>query len=209
MHNGIDDATIASILANAKESPEVRVQGEPVRLVWSGRLQIEKRPLEFIRAFALANVNATADIYGKGYLFKKAARLIKELGLEGKVRLRGSVPYTKMLRIFADADALVQTSVGFETQGMTVYEAAATGTPSILCDTNIAGEFAPGSHWVVKDASIEALADSILQAVSDIEAGDRRGDNLVNEDHLLQSGATAIMLNYYRSVIEHSEAPKY
>ena len=114
-----------------------------------------------------------------------------------------------MLRIFADSDALVQTSVGFETQGMTVYEAAATGTPSILCDSNIAGEFTPGSQWVVKDASVEALAHSIRQAVKDIEAGDRRGEALVNEDHLLQSGATEIMLNYYRSVIEHHEAPKY
>jgi glycosyltransferase involved in cell wall biosynthesis len=209
MHNGIDDDTIHSILTNAKEHPTVRVPGQPVRLVWSGRLQNEKRPLEFIRAFALANSNAVADIYGKGYLFKKAERLIRELGLEDKVRLRGSVPYAKMLRIFADSDALVQTSVGFETQGMTVYEAAATGTPSILCDSNIAGEFTPGSQWVVKDASVEALAHSIRKAVSDIEAGDRRGDALVNEDHLLQSGATEIMLNYYRSVIEHHEAPKY
>jgi hypothetical protein len=32
---------------------------------------------------------------------------------------------------------------------------------------------------------------------------------LVDEDHLLQSGATAKMLRYYQSVIDHHNAPKY
>ena len=209
MHNGIDDDTISQILATAAEQPTVRERTSPVQLVWSGRFQLEKRPLEFIRAFAMANPDAVVDMYGKGYLFKKAQRLIKELGVEHKVRLRGSVPYTTMLRIFADSDALVQTSVGFETQGMTVYEAAATGTPSILCDHNIAGEFAPGSHWIVADESVEALAASITEAVNDIKNGDRRAEGLANEDHLLQSGATARMLRYYQSVIDHYNAPKY
>jgi glycosyltransferase involved in cell wall biosynthesis len=149
------------------------------------------------------------DIYGKGYLGNKAQRLIDELGLKDKVRLRGAAPYSKILRVYADADVLAQTSVGFETQGMTVYEAAAVGTPSILCDHNIAGEFAPGVHWVVADESVGALATTLKAAVSDIEAGDSRHKNLSNEDHLLQSDATAKMLKYYRSLVEHNNAPKY
>ena len=40
----------------------------------------------------------------------------------------------QMLAELRRADALVQTSQGFETQGMTVYEAAALGTPSLLSD---------------------------------------------------------------------------
>jgi glycosyltransferase involved in cell wall biosynthesis len=209
MHNGIDDDTIHTILEQAAAKPTKRAADSPVRIIWSGRIQAEKRPLEFIQAFALANPDATADIYGKGYQFKKAAKLIKELGLEHKVHLRGSVPYTTMLRRFAEADVLAQTSVGFETQGMTVYEAAAVGTPSILCDHNIAGEFATGVHWVVADESVAALAATLKAAVSDIEAGDARHKNLGNEDHLLQSDATAKMLKYYRSVVDHSNAPKY
>jgi hypothetical protein len=61
----------------------------------------------------------------------------------------------------------------------------------------------------VKDESVEALAAAITQAVADIKNGDRRADRLVDEDHLLQSGATAKMLRYYQSVIEHHNAPKY
>ena len=209
MHNGIDDDTIHHILEQAAAKPTKRDPKAPVRIIWSGRIQTEKRPLEFIQAFALANPDATAELYGKGYQFKKAAKLIKELGLEHKVFLRGSVPYTTMLRRFAEADVLAQTSVGFETQGMTVYEAAAVGTPSILCDHNIAGEFASDVHWTVRDESVEALAESISKAVADIKAGDNRGERLKNEDHLLQTGATAKMLKYYASVIEAHKAKSY
>lgn len=209
MHNGIDDDIIGQILEEAKSADQATSTKRPVKLVWSGRLQLEKRPLEFIRAFAQANPDASVDVYGKGYLFKKAQRLVKELGMEHKIHLKGSVSYRRMLGIFAEADALVQTSVGFETQGMTVYEAAAVGTPSILCDHNIAGEFAEGAHWLVPNESVDSLAETITKAVAEIKAGDRRGEQLVNEDHLLQSGATNIMLGYYKSVIEHHNAPKY
>jgi glycosyltransferase involved in cell wall biosynthesis len=213
MHNGVDDDIVQAILKAAQDArgaqPDKRAPGERVKIVWAGRLQPEKRPLEFIEAIAESGIDADVDIYGKGYLGNKAQRLIDELGLKDKVRLRGAAPYSKILRVYADADVLAQTSVGFETQGMTVYEAAAVGTPSILCDHNIAGEFAQGVHWVVADESVSALAATLKAAVSDIAAGDARHKNLSNEDHLLQSDATAKMLTYYRSVVDHSNAPKY
>ncbi len=212
VHTGVDDDIVQSILQSAQEARRHhtgKADARRVKIVWAGRLQPEKRPLEFIRAIHEADIDADVDIYGKGYLGNKAQRLINELGLEGKVHLRGPVQYSKILRVYADADVLAQTSVGFETQGMTVYEAAAVGTPSILCDHNIAAEFAKGAHWVVADDSVEALAKALRTAVSDIAAGDKRHERLAKEDHLLQSGATAIMLKYYRLVLEHSQAPKY
>ena len=213
VHTGVDDDVVKSILASAQadaaQSAVDRKSGKAVKLVWAGRMQPEKRPLEFIRAVKLSGINAEVNVYGKGYLLNKAQRLVSELGLEGQVKFHGAVPYAKILRVYADADALAQTSVGFETQGMTVYEAAAVGTPSILCDTNIAAEFAEGTHWVVNDDSVEALAATLKQAVADIEAGDQRGTRLFDEDHLLQSGATKRMINFYESVLQRSNAPKY
>jgi glycosyltransferase involved in cell wall biosynthesis len=106
-----------------------------------------------------------------------------------------------MLTHFAKADALVQTSVGFETQGMTVFEAAAVGTPSILCDVNIAEEFEPGSHWVVRDSTIQALAETLQTAVEDIRSGDQRGDSLIGNELLLQSGLTKRVVAIYEELI--------
>ena len=158
--------------------------------------------MEFIEALKLAKLdNVVVDVYGRGPLWKKAEDAIKSFGLEEQVILHGRAAHARMLQHFAKADALVQTSVGFETQGMTVYEAAAVGTPSILCDANIAEEFEPGAHWVVADDSIQALADSLVQAISDIRAGDRRGDSLVGDELLLQSGLTKRAVAIYEELI--------
>jgi len=213
MHNGVDDDIVKSILKAAQDARgsqhTKRQPGDRVKIVWAGRLQPEKRPLELIQAVHESGVDADVRIYGKGFLTKKARRLIEELGLGDRVRLMGAVPYAKILRVYAEADVLAQTSVGFETQGMTVYEAAVVGTPSILCDHNIAAEFAPGSNWVVADDSVSSLAATLSQAVADIAAGDDRHTRLADEDHLLQSDATAKMIKFYEAVIERSHAPKY
>jgi glycosyltransferase involved in cell wall biosynthesis len=82
-----------------------------------------------------------------------------------------------------------------------VFEAAAVGTPSILCDSNIAEEFDAESHWVVKDDSIEALAKSLVQAVEDIRSGDDRGNSLVGDELLLQSGLTKRAVAIYEELI--------
>ena len=200
MHNGVDDERIASTLASIKDEPHHT--DKKVHLVWAGRFQHEKRLLEFIEAVKLAKLkNVVVDVYGRGPLWKKAEELISDYELEHQVLLHGRAAHARMLAHFAKADALVQTSVGFETQGMTVFEAAAVGTPSILCDANIAEEFEPGSHWVVKNDSVKALAASLVQAVSDIRAGDRRGDLLVGNELLLQSGLTKRAVAIYDELI--------
>ena len=200
MHNGVDDERIEATLASIKDEPHHT--DKKVHLVWAGRFQHEKRLLEFIEAVKLAELDHVAvDVYGKGPLWKKTEELIKEYGLEHKVVLHGRAPHSAMLKHFAKADALVQTSVGFETQGMTVFEAAAVGTPSILCDHNIAEEFEAGAHWVVRDDSVEALAEALIAAVNDIRSGDKRGERLVGDELLLQSGLTKRAVVIYEKLL--------
>lgn len=200
MHNGVDDERIESTLASIKDEPHH--SDKKVRLVWAGRFQHEKRLLEFIEALNIAKLeNVVVDVYGRGPLWKKAEELIKNYGLEHQVLLHGRAAHARMLQHFAKADALVQTSVGFETQGMTVFEAAAVGTPSILCDSNIAEEFDANSHWVVEDDSIEALANSLVKAVKDIREGDVRGSSLVGNELLLQSELTKRAVAIYEELI--------
>jgi glycosyltransferase involved in cell wall biosynthesis len=106
-----------------------------------------------------------------------------------------------MLTHFAKADALVQTSVGFETQGMTVFEAAAVGTPSILCDKNIADEFEAGAHWVVRDSSVDELAQTLQTAVTELRSGDKRGERLIGNEALLQSSLTKKAVAIYEELL--------
>jgi 1,2-diacylglycerol 3-alpha-glucosyltransferase len=200
MHNGVDDERIESTLASIKDEPHHN--DKKIHLVWAGRFQHEKRLLEFIEAVHLAKLeNVVVDVYGRGPLWKKAIALVNTHGMQQQVLLHGRAAHARMLTHFAKADALVQTSVGFETQGMTVFEAAAVGTPSILCDTNIADEFEPGAHWVVQDSSVEALAKTLQTAVTELRNGDKRGEKLIGNEALLQSSLTKNAVAIYSELL--------
>lgn len=205
MHNGVDDERVASTLAVKENSEDVN---RILHLIWAGRFQHEKRLLEFIEALNLAKLDrVVVDVYGRGPLGKKAHELVDSYGLKDQVVFHGRAAHARMLNYFAKADVHVQTSVGFETQGMTVFEAAAVGTPSILCDHNIADEFEENSHWVVTDDSPEALAAALKQAVAEIRAGDTRGDRLIGNATLLQSELTKRTLEIYSDLL--SKGGKY
>ena len=200
MHNGVDDERIESTLASIKDEPHHN--DKKIHLVWAGRFQREKRLIEFIEAVRLAKLeNVVVDVYGRGPLWNRTVSLVKSYELEHQVILHGRAAHARMLTHFAKADALVQTSVGFETQGMTVFEAAAVGTPSILCDTNIADEFEPGAHWVVQDSSVEALAKTLQTAVTELRNGDKRGEKLIGNEALLQSSLTKSAVAIYEELL--------
>lgn len=200
MHNGVDDERVDSTLASIKDAPTHSDQ--KIHLVWAGRFQREKRLIEFIEAVRLAKLeNVVVDVYGRGPLWNRTVSLVKSYELEHQVILHGRAAHARMLTHFAKADALVQTSVGFETQGMTVFEAAAVGTPSILCDKNIADEFEPGAHWVVEDSTVEALAKTLQTAVTELRNGDKRGEKLIGNEALLQSSLTRNAVAIYEELL--------
>lgn len=200
MHNGVDDERVDSTLASIKDAPTH--SDKKIHLVWAGRFQREKRLIEFIEAVRLAKLeHVVVDVYGRGPLWNRTVSLVKSYELEHQVILHGRAAHARMLTHFAKADALVQTSVGFETQGMTVFEAAAVGTPSILCDKNIADEFEPGAHWVVEDSSVEALAKTLQTAVTELRNGDKRGEKLIGNEALLQSSLTKNAVAIYEELL--------
>lgn len=200
MLNGVDDDSVAG-LKRQTESPN-----KPIRFIWAGRFLREKRLLQTIRAFKRANLDAELVIYGTGALETPAKSLVRTLRLGHKVTFHGRVDREEMLQAFADADVVLQTSIGFETQGMTVFEAAAFGTPALCCDRRVAGELKPGHWWVTGDESIEALAISMKEAFADVASGhNRRGDGEDNS-WLLQSKLTERMLEIYKEQIRLKSA---
>ena len=196
MLNGVDDDSVAHIKRTTQ------IPNKPIQFIWAGRFLREKRLLQTIRAFKKANLDAELVIYGTGPLEAPAKSLVRTLRLGHKISFFGRVDREKMLQAFANADVVLQTSIGFETQGMTVFEAAAFGTPALCCDHRVAGELKPGHWWVTEEDSIESLSDAMRQAHADILAGRaRRADN---EDNgwLLQSRLTERMVEIYKKQIE-------
>lgn len=201
MITGVDD----DLLKDVKRTTPV--PQKPVHFVWAGRMQPEKRLLQTIEAFAKAKTNATLGIYGFGPLEKAAKNLVLARGLIKRVKFRGKLPHKDILQVFADADVVMQTSIGFETQGLTVYEAAAVGTPTLLCDSKIAAELPGDSNWVDDSGSIEGLAKTIKLADKEVSDGKTKREKLADSKWLYQSEISKKTIQLYKDLIREKATP--
>jgi len=193
--NGIDDDALDAALASGASA---RAPGPP-RFVWIGRMSPEKRLLPFLEALAESGVTADVEVIGGGGELRAARRIVEKRRPAASVVFAGRMPYAEALRRIQAADAVVQTSIGFETQGMTVFEAASLGTPSVVSDPAVAGELG-GGHWDVEDGSVSALAATLRRAAADIVAGTAPAPDPTVRDRFRQSSRTAAMLEVYRRV---------
>ncbi|MCT1396361.1 glycosyltransferase [Microbacterium sp. p3-SID338] len=206
--NGIDDDVRAQTLAAA---PAERTPGRP-RFVWLGRMSPEKRLLPFLQAWVDAGIDAELEVIGGGGQRAAAERIVAG---RADVRFAGRLSYVQTLERIAAADALVQTSIGFETQGMTPFEAATLGTPSVVCDPDIAAEL-QGGLWAVPTTDqtargrtvearrIDALAATLRQAAADIADGTAPQPVPAVADAFRQSSRTAAMIEVYERVLPRS-----
>ncbi len=191
--NGIDDDVLDAAAAPGRRRP-----GRP-RLVWVGRMSPEKRLLPFLEAVAASGVDADVEVIGGGGQARAAARMVRRLRPAASVSFAGRLPYAETLRRLAAADAVVQTSVGFETQGMTVFEAASLGTPAVVADPDIAAELG-GGVWAPADGSVAELAVALRTAVAEIAAGTAPAPDPRVAELFRQSSRTAAMLAVYERV---------
>jgi len=211
--NGIDDDLLAQTLATRtvdETSSAARDASADVvfhahddvsrsrpRFVWLGRMSPEKRLLPFLEAVVESGVDADVEVIGGGGQLRAAERIAR--GHDG-IRFAGRLSYADTLARIAAADAVVQTSIGFETQGMTPFEAATLGTPTVVSDPDIAGELR-GGLWTVADASVTALAEALQRAASDILAGGAPAPDPDVAATFRQSSRTAAMIEIYERVL--------
>lgn len=193
--NGIDDELLAQTLA-ARDSNVAPGTRRP-RFVWLGRMSPEKRLLPFLQAVVESRVDAEIEVIGGGGQLRAAEKIAR--GHDG-IRFAGRLPYAETLARIAAADAVVQTSIGFETQGMTPFEAATLGTPTVVSDPDIAGELR-GGLWEVPDASVTALTETLQRAASDIVAGRAPTPDPDVAAAFRQSSRTAAMIEVYERVL--------
>ncbi len=230
--NGIDDDVLDAALAareaaastrlrtngSAEEDSSTRVltsadapRATRPRFVWLGRMSPEKRLLPFLQAVAQSGIDADVEVIGGGGQEKAARRLVEKLAPTAVISFAGRLPYAETLRRIALADAVVQTSIGFETQGMTVFEAASLGTPAVVSDPDIGAELGSG-FWAVgdgttPDASVGALATALRVAATEIANRMPHVADPAIAELFRQSSRTAAMVDVYRRAIASSPSP--
>jgi len=168
----------------------------------------EKRLLPFLESVVASGIDADVEIIGGGGQLKAAERNAAR-ATATKIHFLGRLPYADVLARIAAADAVVQTSIGFETQGMTPFEAATLGTPTVVSDPDIASEL-QGGLWAVPDAGTDeparvvALAETLRLAASDIRNGRAPAPDQGVVDAFLQSSRTAAMIAIYERALAAS-----
>jgi glycosyltransferase involved in cell wall biosynthesis len=126
---------VAEAFAKARRQ---RPRGPVTRFVSAGRLGPEKRVDVLLEAFdELGRDDAELLIIGSGGA-ERALRQRAERIRHGSVRFLGHFTEAAALaQELADADVFVLASHRFDTQGMVLAEAAATGTPILYCDERL------------------------------------------------------------------------
>lgn len=135
--NGIPDAKIATMPATQRNWDGQR----PLRILWGSRVSQEKRILPFLEALRLVSeagqTNWELGVYGGGNAFWQAKQYVQLHGLSRQVKFYGQVSHAEMLRQVPRYQLSATVSYGFDTQGMTLLEAAAGGLPVFFCDPDM------------------------------------------------------------------------
>ncbi|BAX92554.1 glycosyltransferase [Mycobacterium shigaense] len=201
--NGIDDDVIdRAITAEVVRSRD----GEPLRLIWCGRLSSEKRILAAIDAVSRVP-NCTLDICGEGVLAASVKTAIVSAGACERIRLRGRLDHEECLRAMRASDALLFTSYGFDTQGLVLLEAAAMSLPTIYCDPALGETVPEGGGILTADPSPAALAAAIETVAENREKLRRMTDIVTaHRDIPRQSRQTEKIVTIYASLLDRVPA---
>ncbi len=164
------------------ERRRTRRAGDPLELIWAGRLEPRKAlPLALEALARLAVVPVRLRIAGEGPLRAAYEQRAAALGLNAKVQFLGLVPRAQLLRdLFATSDAFLFTSLQ-DSFGSVVIEAMAAGLPVLGLDHQGFGAMIPEQAAIkipVTDpaATIQSLADGIRALATSPDLGQRMGE---------------------------------
>lgn len=160
LSNGVDSALMETEFAE-----RTMQEGAVLKLIWNSRVSREKRVMPFLEALAMLERPYLAYIYGDGNELGKAKRFARKHKL--KVKFFGRQPREKILKRMRDAHLGVMASYNFDTQGMTLLEAMATGLPVFFCDPAME-EVVPAGSFVLAGGP-DAL--SMAMALEDLWPG--------------------------------------
>lgn len=170
----------------------------PPRLGMVARLELHKDQPSLIRALALLQSQSiAADLWliGEGSQRPYLEALIVELQLQAQVQLLGS--RRDIPALLSQLDLFVFSARPDEGFGIALAEAMAAGVPIVATDVGACREVLDGGRCglLVEPNSPKALADGILQALSDPAATRQRAS--AARERALRDFSVAAMANAY------------
>jgi glycosyltransferase involved in cell wall biosynthesis len=154
------------------------VDSEEQVILFCGKLQPWKRPLDLLRAFAAAAIPGSTLVFaGHGALRSQLEAEASALGVRSRVRFLGFVNQSQLPGVYKASDVMVIAS-GYEPFGLVVNEAMLCGCPVVASDKvgAVRDLVVPGkTGFVYRCGDVQALAGVLRQALGDPEQLSRVG----------------------------------
>lgn len=176
--------------------------GAVLKMIWNSRVSNEKRIMPFLQAVAMLKRPYLVHIYGDGNALKRARKFAEKHRL--KVKFYGMKPRKKIVERMQEAHLAIMASYNFDTQGMTLLEAEATGLPVFFCDPEMR-EVVPAGSYVLSGGP-EAVSMAI--ALDNLDAKDIAKMSRVmlkHRDDVLQSKQIKKLIAAYEEAIRQKK----
>lgn len=190
---------VADELVDADFAERELEDGAVLKMIWNSRLSREKRILPFLQAVAGLKRPYILYVYGCGNDYKRAKRFAKRHGL--KVKFYGESPRKKILARMRESHLGIMASYNFDTQGMTLLEAEATGLPVFFCDPEMM-EVVPRESFVVSGGPEPEAMAIALESMPAERAAKMSKKMLANRPEVLQSKQVKKLLAVYKQAIK-------
>lgn len=170
-----------------------------ILLIYAGRIATEKNLPFLLRAFArLARSQADARLLIIGGGFKRVESGLRELaaklGIAGRVRFTGMLPYEDLPAFLAMGDIFVTASIT-ETFGMTAVEAMGAGLPVVgIASPGVSDIVTDGHSGLVAANDLADYSTRIEQLCVDAQLRRRMGRDARAESERYDIGRTAAAL---------------
>ena len=201
--NGINDQEIANF------TPQICTyqNHEPLRVLWFSRLSKEKRILPFLESLRIAqelepDFRFIFTIIGDGNQMSKVQKFCKKHFDEASIKILGTIPHQEILQKYTEGQHLsIINSYQFDTQGLTILEAAACNLPVIYADPDMSEIIPNHGGLCAKSPAPRAMAELLLKIHRQPELIQKLSQNLAaSEKTYLQSHQIEKLLDLYRQL---------
>lgn len=182
-------------LVDEKFAKRKMMDGDVLKMIWNSRVSQEKRIMPFLQALTMLKRPYLLYVYGNGNMLKKAKKYAEKHNL--KVKFFGAVKRPKIIERMREVHLGIMASYNFDTQGMTLLEAEATGLPVFFCDP-VMGEVVPQGSYVLSGGPEAAAMAITLENMPAEKVEEMSTVMLAHRREVLQEAQVRKLLEAYK-----------
>lgn len=179
LSNGVDLSQFKPGKPSAQIVKELQLDLNKPRVIYVGRVDPEKSIEKVVEAFSMALKKvpeAELLIVGDGIAKPELEKLVREKGIEDKVKFPGRIMPPKLQEVYRTG-TLFATASKTETQGIVLIEAAATGLPLVAVDAGAVRELCQNrkNGILCKPDNVRQMARAMVKILSDKKLQEQYG----------------------------------